>query len=123
MVAVRGGPQAAANSAFHPVSQGPRLGRCRTIFLAEVERRAGIWMSLRRMVPLRALPRSVPASVPMARDRLNAIVAKTSQSAFAVKIPDGRWPNALSVRSALTYSIIACWRCVLWAVTVSSSPW
>ena len=122
MVAVRGGPQAAANSAFHPVSQGQRLGRCRTSFLAEVEIRAGIWMSLRRMVPLRAVP-SVPASVPMARDRLNAIVAKTSQSAFAVKIPDGRWPNALSVRSALTYSIIACWRCVLWAVTVSSSPW
>ena len=93
MVAVRGGPQAAANSAFHPVSQGQRLDRCRTSFLAEVEIRARIWMSLRRMVPLRAAPRSVPASVPMARDRLNAIVAKTSLSAFAVKIPDGRWPN------------------------------
>ena len=63
MVAVRGGPQAAANSAFHPVSQGQRLGGRRTFFLAEVERRAGIWMSLRPMVPLRAVLRSVPASV------------------------------------------------------------
>ncbi|MGY4543311.1 hypothetical protein ACVWY0_003244, partial [Arthrobacter sp. UYNi723] len=47
---------------------------CRTIFLADVEMRAGMVMSLRRMVPLRALPMSLPVRVPMARERLNAMV-------------------------------------------------
>ena len=121
MVAFRGGPRAAANSAFHPVYQGQLLGRCSTIFLAEVEKRAGMLISLRRMVPLRALLSSVPARVPMARERLNAIVASISQAAFAVKFPDGRCANALSSRSALTCSMMACPRCVLSAVAVSNS--
>ena len=84
MVAVQGGPQAAANTVCHPPSQGQLAGRCRTSCRAEVEMRAGTWMSLLRMVPLRAMPRSVPASVPMAQDRLNAILANTRQAAFAV---------------------------------------
>jgi len=123
MVAVRGGPQAAVNRACHPVFQGQLVGRCSTCLRAEVEIRAGTWMSLRRMVPLRALPSSVPASVPTARERLNAIVASSNQAAFAVKIPDGRCASALSFRSALTCSMIACWRWVLSAVTGSGRWW
>jgi len=37
MVAVRGGPQAAANVADQPFSQGQFAGRCRAVFRAEVE--------------------------------------------------------------------------------------
>lgn len=70
MVVVRGGPQAARNRACHWSSQGQLLGRCSTSLRAEVEIRAGTWMSLRRMVPLRALPRSVLVRVPMVRDRV-----------------------------------------------------
>ena len=49
--------------------------------------RAGMLISLRRMVPLRGLPRSPPAIEPTARDKLNAMVASTSQAALAVKTP------------------------------------
>ena len=76
------------------------------IFRAEVAIRAGTVMSFRRMVPLRALPRSVPARVPMARERLKAMVARTSQAALAVNFPEGRCARALSLRSALTCSIL-----------------
>lgn len=58
------------------------------IFHAEVEMRAGMLMSLRRIVPLRALSRSVPAREPTARERLNAIVASTRQAALAVMTPE-----------------------------------
>lgn len=88
--AVRGGLQVAACRLVHPVSQGQCLGRCSTTFRAEVEMRAGIWMSLRRIVAVLALPRSVPVSVPMARDRLKVIVASTNQAAFALNTPDGK---------------------------------
>lgn len=57
MVAVRGGPQAAVKSAVHPASQGQLLGRCSRIFLVDVDIRAGMLMSVRRMVPLRAFPK------------------------------------------------------------------
>ena len=119
IVAARGGPQAAANSAVHPVSQDQSVGRCRTTRRADVEMRAGMVMSLRRMVPLRALQRSVPVRAPTARERLKAIVASTSQAALAAKIPAGRWASALSFRSALTCSMMAWPRWVLSAVMVS----
>ena len=119
MVAACGGPQAAANSVCHPVSQGQEVGRCSMMRLAEVEIRAGIWMSLRRIVPLRTLLRSVPVREPTARERLKAIVASTSQAAFALNTPEGRWASALSFRSALTCSMMACPRRLLSAVTVS----
>ena len=48
MVAV----QIGANSADHPVFEDQSFGRCSTMRLAE------IWMSLRRMVPLPAFPKS-----------------------------------------------------------------
>ena len=54
--------------------------------------RAGMLISLRRMVPLRGLPRSPPAIEPTARDKLNAMVASTSQAALAVKTPRGNVP-------------------------------
>ena len=71
MAAVFGGPQGAANAAVHPGSHGQLVGRCRVIFRAEVEIRAGMLMSLRRMVPLRALPRSAPAREPTAQAKDN----------------------------------------------------
>ena len=121
VVAVRGGPQAAANSVAQPVSQGERAGRWSTVLRAEVEILAGMLMSLRRMVPVRAVPWSALVRIPMARDRLKAIVASTSQAALAVKIPEGRWASALSLRSALICSMMAWPRWVLSAVTVSRS--
>lgn len=36
--------------------------------------------------------------------RLNAIAARVSQTALAVKDPEGRWAAAESFRSALTWS-------------------
>jgi hypothetical protein len=59
------------------------LGRHRVIFRAEVESRVGMLVSLRRIVPVRALPKSVPVIQPAARARLKAIVASTSQAALA----------------------------------------
>lgn len=96
MVASRGGPEAAAKRACQPVSQGRDAGRCRTVRPGEIERRAGTWTSFRRIVPLRALPRSVPVRDPTARDRLKALVTSTSQAAFAVKTPAGRCASAES---------------------------
>ena len=90
MVVGCGGLQAAANKIIQPFSQGRSVGRCRTTRRAEVEMRAGMLISLRRMVPLRALLRSVPVRAPTARAKLKAIVANTSQAALAVKIPEGR---------------------------------
>ena len=99
--------EAAAKSACHPVSQGQWAGRCSTIFLAEVEICAEGWMSLRRMVPLRALPSWVPASVPMARERLKAVVASTSQAAVAVKITKHQFYRRLEFKPASASSICA----------------
>lgn len=70
------------------------------VFRAEVAILAGIVMSFRRMVPLRALPRSAPARVPMARERLKAMVARTSQAALAVNFPEGRCAPVVSSRTA-----------------------
>ena len=105
MAAVCGGPHAAANAAVHPGSHGQLVGRRRVIFRAEVEMRAGMLTSLRRIVPLRALPRSALAKDPTARERLNAIVARTSQAALAVNTPDGRCASALSLRSTFICSM------------------
>ena len=69
-----------------------------------------------------ALAIVVPPRVAAARVRLNAITAitaRTSQAAFALKIPDGRWARAEFFMSAWTCSIIAWPRWVLSAITVS----
>ena len=78
--------------------------------MAEVEIRAGILMSLRRMVPLRALLNSGLAVEPTARERLNAITANTSQAALAGNQPKGRCARALSLRSAFICSMLC--RCL-----------
>ena len=77
-------------------------------------------MSVRRTVALVALARWSPARVAAARVRLNAITAHTSQAAFAVNTPEGRWARAEFFRSAWTCSMIACPRWTLSAVTVSN---
>jgi hypothetical protein len=83
---------------------------------------------LRRIVAVVALATGVPARVAAARVRLNAITASTSQAAFAVNLPDGRWARAEFFRSAWTCSMIAWPRWVLSAVMVSrvlvvKKPW
>jgi len=71
---------------------------------------AGTLTSFRRIVDVVALARAGPVMVPAARVRLNAMTATTSQAAFAVNIPEGKCANAECFRSALTCSMIACWR-------------
>lgn len=46
------------------------------------------------------------------------MTAETNQAEFAAKFPEGRWARALSFMSALTRSIMACFRWVLSAATV-----
>jgi hypothetical protein len=77
---------------------------------------------LRRIVPVRAFASPFPAAVAAARVRFNAMAAKTSQAALAVKTPDGKCARALSFRSALTCSMMACPRWDLSAATVSRVP-
>lgn len=69
---------------------------------------AGMAISFRRMVAVFAFASTVPVMVAAARVRLKAMTARTSQAAFAVKIPEGRCANAECLRSALTCSMIAC---------------
>lgn len=52
-----------------------------------------------------------PAVTPMARVRLNVIVAATSQAAFAVNRLEGRWARAEAFRSAMICSTTAWPRC------------
>jgi hypothetical protein len=51
-------------------------------------------------------------SVAAARVRLKAMTAQTSQTALAVNTPEGRWASAEDLRSAWTFSMIACRRWV-----------
>src|SRR5665647_1976777 len=73
------------------------------------------------MVAVVALLIAGPARVAAARVRLNAITARTSQAAFAVNFPDGRWARAEFFRSAWTCSMIAWPRTRPTAATVSRS--
>jgi hypothetical protein len=103
----------------HASSQGQARRRCSVSRRAEDAIRAGTWTSLRRIVAVVALPIAGPARVPAARVRLNAITARTSQAAFGVNLPDGRWAKAEFFRSAWTCSMMAWPRWVLSAVMVS----
>ena len=89
MVTAGGGLQPCAKSWVHAVSQGHAVGRCMVIRRAECAIRAGMAISLRLIVAVVALARSVPVIVAAARVRLNAITASTSQAALAVNRP--RW--------------------------------
>ena len=66
-------------------SQGQPLGRCSVSRLAEVAILAGTMMSFRWIVAVLALASVGPVMVAAARVRLNAMTARTSQAAFAVK--------------------------------------
>jgi hypothetical protein len=98
------------------------VGRCRRSRRAEVAIRAGTLMSLRRIVAVAALASAgVVVSVAAARVRLKAMTAQTSQAALALKTPEGRWASAEALRSAWTFSMIACRRWAWSAATVSRS--
>jgi hypothetical protein len=43
--------------------------------------------------------------------RLWAIAAQASQASLALNCPDGRCASGPAITSALTCSMIACWRC------------
>ena len=76
---------------------------------------------VRRMVAVVALAsRGCRVRVAVARVRLNAMTASTSQAALAVNFPDGRWASAEFFRSAWTCSMTAWARWVRSAATVSS---
>ena len=77
-----GGPQLWLNRRVHAVSQGQVVGRCRVSRRAEDATRAGMLISLRRMVAVVAFARSLPAMVAAVRVRLNAMTARTSQAAW-----------------------------------------
>src|SRR4051794_41927886 len=77
-------------------------------------------MSVRRIVAVAALARAGAAvRVAAARVRLKAMTAQPSQAALAVKTPEGRWARAEALRSAWTFSMIACRRGVWAAATMS----
>src|SRR5829696_8103469 len=77
-------------------------------------------MSLRRIVAVAALASAgLVVTDAAARVRLKAITAQTSQAALALKTPEGRWARADALRSAWTFSMIACRRWVWSAATVS----
>src|SRR5215210_2152274 len=78
-------------------------------------------MSLRRIVAVVAFARAgILVRVAAARVRLKAMTAQTSHAALALKTPEGRWASAEALRSAWTFSMIACRRWVWSAATVSS---
>jgi hypothetical protein len=63
--------------------------------------RAGTVMSFRRIVAVVADRSALPVMVAAVRVRLNAMTARTSQTAFAVNFPEGRCASAECFRSAL----------------------
>ena len=74
-------------------SQGQCSGRCRVMRRAEDEMPAGPLTSFRRIVAVVARARPFPAIVAAARVKLNAITARTSQAALAVKRPTAGGPE------------------------------
>src|SRR4051812_34229501 len=78
-----GGPNVALNSWVQAVCQGHRSGRCRRSLRAEWASRAGTAISWVRMVAVVAFAWKTEARAPVARVRLNAIAASTSQAEFA----------------------------------------
>lgn len=86
----RGGARDWLNKADHAVSHGQVSGRCSRIRRAEDAILAGMLTSFRRIVAVVAEARTVPVIAAAVRVRLNAMTARTSHAAFAVKMPEGR---------------------------------
>jgi len=57
--------------------------------------------------------------VPAVRVRLNALLARTSQAALALNVPESRCASGPSLSSAMTCSMIACPRCAASAASIS----
>ena len=94
VVATAGGPRVASKIACQGSCHGHAVGRWRVMRRAEVAILAGMLMMRRRIVAVVALAWLPPAMVPAALVRLNAMTARTSQAAFALNFPEGRWARA-----------------------------
>ena len=105
--ATAGGPSVASKIACQGSWHGDAVGKWMVMRRAEVAIRAGMLMMRLRIVAVVALAWLPPAMVPAARVRLNAMTARTSHSAFALNLPEGRWARAEPLISAKTCSMIA----------------
>jgi hypothetical protein len=122
-VAVWGGPQVWVKSSVQGCCHGQPAGRCSFSALAGDAIRAGMLISFRRMVAVVALANEgLPVVLAAARVRLNAMTARTSQAAFAVNLPEGRWAKAEFFRSAWTCSMTAWPRWVYERVSLTRCP-
>jgi hypothetical protein len=83
------------------VRQGQLVGRCSIRRLAERARRPAMVISRLRMVAVVVLACEVPARHPMARVRLNAIAASTTQAALALNRPEVIWSLPVPVRDVV----------------------
>lgn len=115
--AMRGGPWVASNIWVQAGSQGQSFGRCSRSLRAERASRAGTLMSWARMVPVVARAWNAEARQPVARVRLNAIAASTSQAELAWNNAEGKWASGPCFRSPWTCSMIAWARWVFSAWT------
>ncbi len=88
-----GGLLVRLNSSMNCAFQGQSCGRCRVSRLAEDATRVGTLIRVRRIVPVVARVNRLPARVPAARVRLNAMTAKVSQALFALNCPMGGGPG------------------------------
>jgi hypothetical protein len=96
MASVAGGPQQRANSVVQACSQGQATGRCRVSRRAREAIRAGTVTRVRRRVAVVAFASRLPARVPAALVRLNAMTAQTSQAALAAnEVPPKPWRHQL----------------------------
>ena len=94
VVAAAGVPRVASKIACQGSCHGHAVGRLRVMRLAEVASRAGMLMMRRRIAAVVALAWLLQAMVPAALVRLNAMTASTSEAAFALNLPEGRWARA-----------------------------
>jgi hypothetical protein len=83
--AVGGGPIAAVNSCCQAVAHGQWVGNRRVARRAERVTRAATLIRWARIVAVTALAWNRSARTPVARVRLNAMAASTSQVEFAEK--------------------------------------
>ena len=104
------------------------MGRWMTSCLLDLARRPGTAISCLRIVAVVALAWKTDAMAPVARVRLNAIAANTSQAELAEEDPDGNCARAPDFRSAMTCSTIAWarWDFSAWSMVSPESvktPW
>jgi hypothetical protein len=80
-----------------------------TSCLLDLARGPGTAITCLRIVAVVALAWKTDAMAPVARVRLNAIAASTSQAELAEEDPGGNWAGAPDFRSAWTCSSMTAW--------------